>query len=126
MAMGARMSRWAGMFVLALTCCWGVRVAAAGFGQKPATQAHDAARQTHTVLIHGFKFQPDSLTVKVGDTVVWKNADMVPHTVTAVDKSFDSGHIAPGGTWKMVAKRAGTYMYNCTPHPNMRAKLIVQ
>jgi len=66
------------------------------------------------------------LTVSVGDTVEWKNADIVPHTVTALDKSFNSGGIAPGATWKYVAKRAGTFAYGCTPHPNMKAKLIVK
>jgi plastocyanin len=88
-------------------------------GEKPAVQ-------THTVSISGFKYQPDILTVNVGDTVEWRNADIVPHTVTAVDKSFSSGSIAPGTTWRFVAKRAGVFPYTCTPHPNMKGKLVVR
>jgi len=95
-----------------------VCVAAAG-GQKPAAQ-------THTILISGFKYQPDTLTVNAGDTVEWKNNDIVPHTVTAADKTFTSGAIRPGATWKFVAKKSGTFPYTCTPHPNMHGKLVVQ
>jgi plastocyanin len=85
-----------------------------------------AAAETHQISISGFKYQPDVLTVHVGDTVEWKNADIVPHTVTAVDKSFNSGAIKPGATWKFVVKKAGSFAYVCTPHPNMHGKLIVE
>jgi plastocyanin len=80
----------------------------------------------HTILIGGFKYQPDTLTVSAGDTVEWQNNDIVPHTVTATDKSFSSGAIRPGATWKFVAKKTGNFPYVCTPHPNMHGKLIVQ
>jgi plastocyanin len=80
-----------------------------------------------TVLIDHFKYQPDTLTVNVGDTVEWKNVDIVPHTVTAADrKSFDSGGIANGASWRFTPCKRGTYGYFCTLHPNMKAKLIVQ
>ena len=45
--------------------------------------------KTHTVLIKGFKFVPEQLEVEAGDTVIWKNEDIVPHTATA-KKIFDS------------------------------------
>ena len=80
----------------------------------------------HAVLMKDFKYQPSILAVKVGDTIEWKNADIVPHTVTAVDKSFDSGTISPGHSWKFIVRTAGSVNYFCTLHPNMRAKLIVQ
>ena len=47
---------------------------------------------TQTVTIEGMKFQPASVTVKRGDTVVWQNKDVVPHTATAAGK-FDSKNI---------------------------------
>lgn len=103
---------------LLFACSWGAQAAV----QTPTTKSH-------AVLIKGFKYQPDVLTVNVGDTVEWTNGDIVPHTVTAVDKndkSFNSGSIAPGATWKFVAKKAGTFNYGCTPHPNMKAKLVVR
>ena len=91
----------------------------AGFPAKPAPA-------THSVAIKSFKFQPDVLTVNVGDTVEWKNGDIVAHTVLSADKSINSGTIAPGATWKYVAKKAGAFPYTCAPHPNMHAKLIVR
>ena len=80
----------------------------------------------HAVLMKDFKYQPSILAVKVGDTIEWKNADIVPHTVTAVDKTFDSGTISPGHSWKFIVRTAESVNYFCTLHPNMRAKLIVQ
>ena len=94
-------------------------LAGAGSPAKPAPA-------TYSVAIKGFQFQPNTLTVNVGDTVEWKNGDIVAHTVLSADKSINSGTIAPGATWKYVAKKAGTFPYTCAPHPNMHAKLIVR
>ena len=49
------------------------------------------------VEIRGFEYLRHSLRVAVGDVVIWKNSDIVPHTVTAQDDSWDSGLIAAGG-----------------------------
>lgn len=88
-------------------------------------RAQKQAPQRHTVVIHNFAFQPPELTVNVGDTIVWKNTDIVSHTVTAADGSFDSDEIKPGKSWKFVSKKAGTFQYSCSPHPNMHGTLIV-
>lgn len=93
---------------------------------RDALAAETAPAKHHSLLIKDFKYQPASLTVKRGDTLEWKNEDVVAHTVTAVDKSFDSGSIPAGGSWKYVAKKPGTFNYICTFHPNMKANLIVQ
>jgi plastocyanin len=101
-------------------------------GQKPAAQFPKATatgmapQRVRAVLMKDFRYQPSILTVKVGDTIEWKNADIFPHTVTAEDKSFDSASINPGHSWKFIVRTAGTINYFCTLHPNMRAKLIVQ
>jgi len=87
---------------------------------------HSGHGAAASVAIKGFQFQPAELTVKAGDTVEWKNDDIVPHTVTADDGSFRSGKIAPGKTWTYKAAKAGTFGYTCTPHPNMHGKLIVR
>jgi len=84
-----------------------------------------AAAQTHVVVIDGVRYEPASITVKRGDTVVWRNNDPFPHTVTAA-KQFDSGSIAAGGQWKYVARKPGTFEYLCTLHPNMTGTLVVQ
>jgi plastocyanin len=82
--------------------------------------------RSHVVVMKGFQFDPAELTVNTGETVEWKNEDMVPHTVTAESGSFRSGSIAPGKSWTYTATKAGTFSYICTPHPNMHGKLIVR
>jgi plastocyanin len=59
--------------------------------------------QTYTVVIREVKFQPAVLTVKVGDTVEWRNDDIVAHTATSTKpKKFDSGILPVGSSWKYV------------------------
>jgi plastocyanin len=99
-------------------------------GQKTAVRSPKAtataAHTLHAVTIRVLKYLPPILTVKVGDTIEWKNADIVSHTVTAVNKGFDSGVILSGGSWTLVAKKRGNFNYFCALHPNMKAKLVVQ
>ncbi|MGI0045928.1 MAG: cupredoxin domain-containing protein [Nitrosotalea sp.] len=76
-------------------------------------------------------FDPASLSVKVGTTVVWTNQDSASHTVTSGDPSggpsgtFDSGLIKPGNTFKYTFASAGTTPYYCTVHPWMTGKILV-
>ena len=84
-----------------------------------------AGAQTRTITIEGMQFAPASFTVKQGDTVVWENRDLVPHTVTA-HGTCDSGPIAAGKSWRLVAKKAGRFEYACTLHPTMKATLVVE
>jgi plastocyanin len=99
----------------------------ASWVQRP----HKPSTKTHTVLIKGFAFVPQTLEVMPGDTVIWKNEDIVPHTATADAEVahkpvFDSGTIGTGAAWRYVAQKKGTYNYTCVYHPNMTGKLIVQ
>lgn len=84
------------------------------------------AATTHTIVIKAMKYQPDQLEVRAGDTVEWKNEDIVAHTVTARDKRFDSGKIAPGSSWKTTVTKAGAIAYGCIPHPNMKGRIVVK
>ncbi len=81
--------------------------------------------KTHTLVISNIQFPKDK-TVKSGDTVTWKNDDLVPHTVTADDGSFKSPRIEAGQSWSMKVTDRKTVAYKCDFHPNMRAKLIVR
>jgi plastocyanin len=86
-----------------------------------------AANNSRTVLIDQFLFQPSVVTVRIGETVEWKNAGSVSHTATSTDgKTFDSASIAPARSWRLKAVKKGTFNYVCTLHPNMKGKLIVQ
>lgn len=84
------------------------------------------AAATHTVVMEGVAFVPETLTIKPGDTVVWVNKDPFPHTATAQDRSFDSGEMGADKTWKVTVRKKGKVPYLCTLHPTMKGTLIVE
>jgi len=61
-------------------------MSAAGFPPRASAgrpaNSQNASTKTVTVVIRGFKFDPETVTVNQGDTVEWKNEDIVPHTAT--------------------------------------------
>lgn len=74
-------------------------------------------------------FFPNNLPVKVGTTVKWTNSavDEIDHTVTANDRSFDSGVVKPGVSFSYTFETAGTFQYVCSLHPEqMRATVRVE
>jgi plastocyanin len=80
----------------------------------------------NTVVIEGFAYVPPEITVALGTEVTWKNNQIIPHTVTARDRTFDSGSLGSGGTFKRKFDRAGTAEYSCAFHPNMVGKVVVR
>ena len=100
---------------LALIVC----TAAAAVGDQPQPK-------THTVTIEGMRFLPDALTVARGDTIVWVNKDMVPHTATSKAGDFDSKVIESDKSWKYTIRKRGAFAYICTLHPTMKAMLHVK
>lgn len=91
----------------------------------PTREAWATERQRLIVEIHKFKFVPGTLVVRAGDIVVWRNKDIVPHTVTSKDASWDSGTIEAGREWEAVITRSMTLGYFCEFHPSMVAGLAV-
>jgi plastocyanin len=81
---------------------------------------------THTIVIEAMRFDPQELTVKAGDTIVWINHDPFPHTATAVGRQFDSREIATQRSWKYTASRTGVFRYACSLHPTMLGTLRVE
>ena len=86
-------------------------------------EARGAAPRAHLVEMRAFAFAPAELTVAEGDTVVWRNADLLPHTASAAGR-VDSGSVAAGGEWRWVA-RAGAAAYLGTFHPTMTGTVTV-
>ena len=80
----------------------------------------------HAVRIEGMKFIPERLEVAAGDTIVWTNQDLFPHTVTAAAAKVESGEIGPGRSWKFVAGKKGEMSYICRLHPVMHGTLLVE
>jgi plastocyanin len=135
---GAKLRRYGFEFTIPITL-------ARYFGRKPAPAAPPVATpgapapvapgQVPTgpvtgvvskTLIQGLQFAAATLEIAVGTTIEWKNEDPVPHTVTADDASFDSGMIENGQVWRYTFTRAGSYAFHCTPHPFMKATVVVK
>ena len=96
---------------------------------RPASPPRSTPRAQARTVRNGMKnlnFLQSRLQVTVGTTVEWKNNDPLPHTVTAVDKSFNSGLINPGKTYSRTFTKPGTYSYFCTPHPFMKGVVVVK
>ncbi len=92
-------------------------------GTTPPT--NPPAPSTVTVRIANRAYSPTSLSIAVGDTVVWNNADKDAHTVTERNFSFDSGSFGTGATWRRTFTTAGTYSYFCDIHPSMVGVIAV-
>lgn len=101
-------------------------VAIVGAGGLALALPPSAAAASQTVQITDSAFATPVLTIQVGDTVTWTNADDRPHTVTAGDGSFDSGNIDEGGTFSFTFTTPGTYAYLCQYHPDMTGTIVVE
>jgi plastocyanin len=77
------------------------------------------------VSIIDLSFQPATLEVAAGTTVLWTNDDPVVHTVTARDGSFNSGVLQPGAQFRQVFEVPGTYPYVCAIHPGQAGSIVV-
>jgi hemoglobin len=77
-----------------------------------------------SVEIRGFAYNPASLTVSVGSTVTWANADSVTHTATG--PGFDTRNIGPGQSGTATFSTAGQISYRCTIHPSIQGVIVVQ
>jgi plastocyanin len=77
-------------------------------------------------------------TIQAGDTVTWQNVSDTAHTSTECDGNcgaalppsplplWDSGLVAPSGTFSRQFNQAGTFDYQCNVHPTqMRGQIIV-
>ena len=78
----------------------------------------------------GLNYVPASVTVAKGGSVVWKNNDPVPHTVTSTSvpsgaSSFDSGNMNSTATYTVTFIVSGTYQYKCSYHPWMTGTVVV-
>ena len=87
-------------------------------------RAH-AKPRTVTVRIGDFSFDPAAAGVQAGDTVRWVNDDIVPHTATADDESWDTGEIKPREAREIRLTAGMTPAYFCRFHPAMKARLRI-
>jgi len=94
-------------------------------GPPAAAQSSPRAKSV-TVDLRSLRYSKGKLEVEAGTTIVWRNRDPLAHTVTSDSGSFDSGELKPGASWSHTFSEPGTFSYHCTPHPLMRATVVVR
>lgn len=83
------------------------------------------APTAHLIEIRGMRFVPPEARVSPGDTVIWVNRDLVPHTATARDSTWSSAPLEPEESWSWVVEGSGTKEYTCVFHPTMEGRLNI-
>jgi plastocyanin len=97
----------------------------------PAPTSVSVSILNGTGIQQSLNFQPSSVTVAKGGTVIWTNNDKnIPHTVTSTSvpagaASFDSGQMNYTATFKVTFTVDGTYNYVCSYHPWMHGTVTV-
>jgi plastocyanin len=105
-------------------CAAAVVLSLCGIGLAAAAGKHEPV--THKVTIDATTYLPRTVTVALGDSIVWVNKDLLVHTVTAKGGSFDSRDIPAGRSWTYTAKAEGLSAYSCTYRPTMKGTLRVR
>ncbi len=109
-------------------------------GKKSASPYQATASQTpaqttsqSTITITPSGFQPSSLTVKAGETIVWSNqsgdignVSSSPHPTHTDYPPLNLGDIAPGASASLVFPTAGTYKYHNHLNPGQFGSITVQ
>ncbi len=78
----------------------------------------------HRIVIDKMKFGPAPEGLHVGDSILWVNADILRHTATARDGSFDVD-LKPGDEAAVHLDKAGEIEVFCRFHPGMKLMLTV-
>jgi len=79
-----------------------------------------------TVGIKDIKFDPQDVTAKVDQKIVWTNNEAVPHNVTATDGAdFKSDNLNEGDTFDFTPTKAGKIAYVCTIHSGQNGSITV-
>ena len=106
-------------------------------GEKPDPSTEPPA-ETRVDMTDGLKFEPEDVTIGVGDTVVWETVGAVAHSVTAYEEdlpegaeffasgefetetaarqSYPDGSVGTDETYEHTFEVTGTYPYFCVPH----------
>ena len=80
------------------------------FPPQPSRAANQSAAMKDN------RFDPEEIRIDPGDTVVWTNQGSRAHTVTADDRSFNSGDVRTGQSYSQTFAKEGYYYYFCKYH----------
>jgi len=104
---------------------------------QPALAAHHPVMMHKTVTVlekagkaaAGYVFAPATVTINVGDTILWKDASApVPHNVVgqgSASKVIKKMAI-DAQSYKVTFTKKGTYKYVCQIHAGMVGQVVVK
>ena len=91
------------------------------------TDASTGNAKENKIEIKDFAFNPQTITVKSGETVTWINRDEEPHTIVSVGKQFKkSTALDTDQEFTLAVGAPGTYDYFCSVHPKMTGTIVVE
>lgn len=79
---------------------------------------------TVSIRIENYAFNPATVTISKGATMVWTNQDQVGHSIEA--PGFTSEPLGQGASLSTTWNTPGRYTYNCGIHSAMEGTVIVQ
>ena len=90
-----------------------------------------AAQTTHQVAVRSFEFDPASLTIEPGDTVVWTNEEgrhnVNDRTPGSMPEGFGNAPSLELWTYSFTFDAVGDYLYQCDPHAGfMQGEVLVR
>lgn len=96
-----------------------------GLAADDAARTAPAAAPVEVVITdHGYT--PSRLEIAAGTEVVWVNQSATAHDVGSEHRRFrDSGLLDAGAEFRQVFTEAGTFEYQCGPHPFMTGTIVV-
>lgn len=86
-----------------------------------------AGGKTHVVVIKDFKFIPQHISIKAGDSIRWENHEKRQyHSVwfEALGEP-EPDYFFPEETYERRFTKAGDFPYRCGPHPEMTGSVKV-
>ena len=120
------------LVVIAVLLVAGITLLVSNTNKQPKTNEENnpltrADSEANSIEISDFIFLPLELKIKQGGTITWTNKDKAGHTITSDSGSeLNSELLSQGQTYSHVFNTKGTFEYHCTPHPYMKAKVIVE
>jgi plastocyanin len=86
------------------------------------------AGETVDVSIQDYRFAPQEVRIKAGDTVKWINREKrTSHSVLfPAENGLESERLFPQEQWQRVFDKPGRYEYRCGPHEEMKGVVLVE
>ena len=110
-----------------------IAIAIAGCGGSKSNSSVSTTTTTEpepiaaTVHIVDGHFDPETVEIAVGGSVMWINDEPRRHRLLSLDKGvIDSPQIKPNAAWMTKFVTIGEWAYYCTNHNTMKGTVIVR